>query len=999
MAKQTDIIEYLEALKASRKFSLQVVCHEILPARKGKFSDPENALHPRLANALYKQGIKRLYSHQAQAIDLIQQGCDVVVSTPTASGKSLVYNIPVLNTYLNHHFSHALYLFPLKALAQDQQAILSRLFNAVEGDDGKNERVVSAVYDGDTKPYQRSKLRKDPPPVLITNPDMLHLSLLPYHESWSDYFKNLKYIVIDEIHTYRGLFGAHMAWVLKRLKRIARYYGSNPQFIMLSATVGNPGELGEKLIARKVDVVSRTGAPTSRKHMVFLNPWDSAAHTTAQLLEAAIKRGLRTIVYTKSRKMTELITMWTKPRIGEDAERLSSYRAGFLPEERRKIEHDLAQGRLIGVITTSALELGIDIGDLDLCILVGYPGSIMATWQRSGRVGRAGRESAVIMIGAEDALDQYFMRNPKDFFNRDPENAPLNPYNSRISRQHLHCAAAEIALEKSEALLNESQSIVDEIEDLTLQSVLHQDISTHFWYASRKRPQNHVALRGGGVQMSIIDEKKGEIIGEIDAARALKEAHEGAIYLHQSRTLLVNRLDIDAREVVVTDIKPTYYTRPAANKDTEILECCRTEIVFGCTVSWGRLKVTEQVSGYHKINNFTQKIISRQKLDLPEQIIETEGLWLDLPDHHRLLLEREKMHFMGAIHAVEHAMIAMFPLLILCDRNDIGGISCPHHEQTGTASIFIYDGYAGGAGLTEEAYHLIDKLIRQTEKNIRICPCELGCPSCVHSPKCGSGNRPIDKQASLKLLSSVITDDKAAAPRPESREKIGTIQTSGSDIGTAGSLQAKEPTAMGLETLPSRYCVFDLETKHSAEEVGGWRNAQNMGLSVGVVYDSELDGFVTYFEDEAEQLVQHLFNCHLVVGFNNRRFDYCVLSAYTDQDLFSLPTLDLLEEVKNRLGYRLSLNRLIEQTLGSQKSGDGLQALQWYKEGKFKEIADYCRKDVELTRNLFLYGLDNEHMLFRNKAGKTVRLPLNLDRRILEITALQRSDQGQRRGL
>ncbi len=473
--KSGDIREYLEALKSSRRFGPQVVCHRIIPARQRLYGDLQSPLEPGIMRALTRQGIERLYSHQSLAIDAIRQGKDVIVATPTASGKSHIYNIPVLENHLKNPQAHALYLFPLKALARDQHSALEDLQAEVCLQYGAEKKLFSAIYDGDTSSYDRSKLRKITPPVLITNPEMVHLSLLPYHDSWSLFFRHLKYVVIDEVHTYRGLFGAHMAWVLQRLKRIAAYYQANPQFIMLSATIGNPGQLGSKLIGREVQVIGTTGAPSEKKNILFINPWDSAAHTTAQLLEAALKRGLRTIVYTKSRKMTELITMWTRPRLGDLASRLSSYRAGFLPEERRKIEKDLASGSLLGVISTSALELGIDIGDLDLCILVGYPGSVMATWQRSGRVGRGLGESATILIAAEDALDQHFMRTPEDFFVRDAENAPLNPLNSRISRQHLHCAAAEIPLDRNEPMLVGSPEIQAEITAMTEEAILYQE--------------------------------------------------------------------------------------------------------------------------------------------------------------------------------------------------------------------------------------------------------------------------------------------------------------------------------------------------------------------------------------------------------------------------------------------------------------------------------------------------------------------------------------------
>jgi DEAD/DEAH box helicase domain-containing protein len=970
VTEKSPLISYVQSLTSSAKFSPQIVCQRHIQAIKATYAQPQQPLDQAIASGLRRQGIERLYSHQAQAINAVREGHDLIVATPTASGKSLIYNLPVLETCREDQTAHALYLFPLKALAQDQARTLAALHAAVTGSSvlGKVP-VFTAIYDGDTTTAERARLRKRPPPVLITNPDMLHLSLLPYHDGWSSFFKGLRLVVIDEVHVYRGLFGAHVAWVLRRLQRIAAYYGASPRFIMLSATIGNPGQFAEKLIGRAPLVIDQSGAPAEEKQVLFIKPWDSAAHTSSQLLEAALKRGLRTIVYTKSRKMTELITLWTKPRLGELAVRLSSYRAGFLPEDRREIEQQLADGRLLGVISTSALELGIDIGDLDLCILVGYPGSVMATWQRSGRVGRGGRPSAVILIGGEDALDQYFMLHPEDFFNRPAEHATLDPLNPRISRQHLHCAAAEVVLSEDEPLLNTSNRIRQEVDELTARGILFRDATLPRWHASRKRPQRLFDLRGGGLKLSIIHRNTGEIIGEIDAGRAVHDVHPGAIYLHLTKTLLVVDLNLSGQEVVVEDIKPTYYTRPMVSKQTEIISRFASKSICGLHVSWGSLKVTEQVSGFQKIQQFTGKPIATVPLDLPEQTIETEGLWIDLPPACKQMLEDRQMHFMGAIHAVEHALIAMFPLLILCDRNDIGGISCPYHEQTEHASIFIYDGYAGGAGLAAQAYELIETLIEQTTRCVVSCPCETGCPSCVHSPRCGSGNRPIDKQAALTLLQDI---------RQGCFQHGDALSRTRPDVQGLPLPQRPAPAcfAGGRDALPEHYCVFDLETKRSAQEVGGWHNVEQMGISVGVVYDSKIDGFAAYLEDEIDALIDHLASAAVIVGFNILGFDYRVLAGATGRQLYERPTLDLLKLIQDRLGYRLSLNRLAEQTLGHTKSSDGLQALRWYKQGKIREIVDYCRQDVALTRDLLLFALDNGYLLFSNKAGATVRLPL-----------------------
>ncbi|WP_136806399.1 DEAD/DEAH box helicase [Desulfosediminicola flagellatus] len=980
MNSNTSVVEYLEALRQSRKFGPQVVCHKTLASQSKILAKKLPQLNDLLIKHLKSQGIPALYTHQEEALQHIFNGEDIIAATPTASGKSMIYNLPVVDMLLSDNPGSALYLFPLKALAQDQLRVFETYTHLLPD----KKKTYAAIFDGDTSSYRRRRIREENVSVLFTNPEMLHLSLLPYHGNWIHFFKKLRYIVVDEVHTYRGVLGGHMAWLLRRLQRIASIYGSTPQFIMLSATIGNPTELGEKLTSRKITIISKNGAPSAEKHVLLLNPWDSAAYTASQLLEAAIKRKLRTIVYTQSRKMTELINIWTSPRLGELGDKLSSYRAGFLPEERREIEQKLSSGELYGVISTSALELGIDIGNLDLCILVGYPGSIMATWQRGGRVGRSERVSAIVLIAQEDALDQYFMRNPEDFFGRQVESATLNEYNTSIMSQHLHCCAAESPLLAGEVLL-ENDVVQEIVQNLTRESVLLQAADGTKWFASRKYPQRHVSLRGGGNQLSIINGDSGEIIGEIDSNRAMKECHPGAIYIHRARTWIVLNLDFEGREVVVSEKKPSFFTRPMSNKNTTILDTVKRTMSFQARVSFGNLKVTEQVTGFQKRNNSTQKLIATIPLDLPEQTIETEGIWLDIPDYIKQSLEQDKYHFMGAIHALEHAMIAVFPLLVLCDRNDIGGISCPLHEQTEEATVFIYDGHAGGVGLSEEAFEKIDELLKQTDQIIRSCSCETGCPSCVHSPKCGSGNRPIDKVACLRLLELLLQPGAAVD------NAFNDVDLPGQENVTLHISSVALPTVkvkteyLGLSVLPERYGVFDLETIRSADEVGGWHHAERMGVSLGVIYDSQLDGCITYLEHEVDDLIKHLQQLDLVIGFNNKRFDNRVLSGYSSIDLNQLPTLDLLEQVTNQLGYRLSLDRMVEHTLGVKKSADGLQALAWYKEGRIDLIQQYCKKDVELTRDLMRFILENRHCLFKNKSGMIVRLPLYLDKPIQAV--------------
>ncbi|MBW2466073.1 MAG: DEAD/DEAH box helicase [Deltaproteobacteria bacterium] len=956
------VAEYLHALKSSPRLGQQVVHHEELIERTPVFGKNRIEWPGALEYALGRMGIPALYQHQAAATDAIRRGENVIVATPTASGKSLIYNLPVFEQIMRSPDSTALYLFPLKALAQDQLRTLNELISLLP----EELRPGAAVYDGDTTAYQRKKLREKTPNILITNPDMLHLSMLGYHSSWGNFFARLSHVILDEVHTYRGIFGSHMAWVLRRLKRICSYYGSAPKFILSSATVANPGELAHDLLGEDAVVISESGAPRARRHFVFINPLDSAATAASQLIEASLKRGLRTIVYTQSRKLTELVSIWTKQRLGPLADKLTSYRAGYLPEERREIEARLSAGSLLGVIATSALELGIDIGDLDICILVGYPGTVMTTWQRGGRVGRKENESLIILLGIEDSLDQHFMRNPKDFFSREVEATVLNPANKTIVRRHLICAAAEQPIKTDEPLVQD-ENIRKIVEALTAEASLLLTADGKYWVGSRKYPHREVDLRGSGQTFVIRNQVDGSALGEIDFMRSLKECHPGAVYLHRGKTWLITGLELDTHEVTALRKNVNYFTRTLGSKTTEILQTYRTMDLHNFRVSFGYLRVTDTVTGFQRRLVAGQKLISTESLDLPPLVFETEGLWLEIPEAIQKRIEREQYHFMGGIHALEHGAIAIFPLLVLCDRNDVGGIAHPFHEQLSRAAVFIYDGYPGGVGLARKAFEKIDELLHLTHRTINDCTCELGCPSCVHSPKCGSGNRPIDKQSALEILNDLLKNEKKPA-----------IDSKQVPPGSGMEFRVRGPEKQIAQSEPpARYGVFDVETKRSAAEVGGWHRAERMGISVAVLYDSVSGSFKTYLEKDVPDLVNDMQSYELVIGFNNKRFDNRVLSAYTVFNLASLPTLDIMEVITERLGYRLSLDRLAEHTLGVKKSADGLQALQWYKEGKIDEIINYCSQDVKITRDLFLFGLKNRYLLFRNKAGSVVRLPVD----------------------
>ncbi|OGR28690.1 MAG: DEAD/DEAH box helicase [Desulfobacterales bacterium RIFOXYA12_FULL_46_15] len=956
---------YIEALKKYKGFLQDIVCHKTLGSREARFASKNPEFKNDLSSLLKFLGIKKIYHHQKTAMDLIFKGIHTVIATPTASGKSLIYNLPVIDRLMEDPASCALYLFPLKALARDQLNTVQNLLRITcELHPGAPE-LKAAVYDGDISQYRKTKIRKDPPHILLSNPEMLHLSMLAHHHLWESFFRNLKFVVVDEVHTYRGVMGSNMAWVFRRLQRICRFYGSNPVFIFCSATIANPAGLCEKLTGLEVCVVDESFAPVGKKDIILMRGLEGAANTAIALIHAAVYRNLRIICYTQSRKITELIALWASKRAPGFSGRISAYRAGFLPEERRIIEERLSTGELLAVVSTSALELGIDIGNLDICILVGYPGTIMSTWQRAGRVGRAGQDSALILIAHEDALDQYFINHPDIFFNMPPEKAVINPENKVILSRHLECAAAELSLHKTDSFLC-SETVQKALAGLEYNAKLLKSRDGDFWHAARKSPHREVNLRGTGKSLTIFIEKTKQVLGEIDRHRSYFETHEGAVYLHRGESYVITLFDYETGVIEVKRQDVQYFTRARSSKSTTIIKLLKTSFVKGTRIGYGTLKIIEHVTGYEKKLVANQKSLGIIPLDLPKLEFETEGLWIEISDHVRDYIESKMMHFMGGIHAIEHAAIGIMPLLVMTDRNDLGGISTPFHPQVGKAAVFIYDGVPGGLGLTEQAYEDAKALIQKTFETIAGCRCETGCPACVHSPKCGSGNRPIDKASALKILEQILNHEKSES-LDEVRESVIEFATefpSKSDLTPyhAGDL---------------RYGVLDIETRRSAEEVGGWNRAEKMGVSCAILYDSKKDSYQEYFQDDIELLCQDLTQFDLIVGFNIIRFDYKVLSGLSDFDFSSLPTLDILVKVHERLGYRLSLDHLATETLGCRKSADGLMALKWWEQGEIEKIVAYCRQDVQVTKDLYLFGKQNQFLLLKNKAGQGVRIPVN----------------------
>jgi DEAD/DEAH box helicase domain-containing protein len=933
MNPRSTIDNYIQSLNASQRLSSQIVFQKTLSACAPLWTVPKKPWPESMMHMLHAIGINKLYQHQVKAIDYIRCGQHVMVATPTASGKTLIYNLPVLEKIHTNVHSNALYIFPLKALAQDQL----RMFQMMAEHCG-HLKPTAKIYDGDTSAWHRKRIRETPPNVVLTNPEMLHLSILAHHPKWASLLSNLETVVVDEVHTYRGVMGSHVAQIFRRFRRICELYGASPTYIFSSATVANPSQLAEQLTGLSVTTITQSGAPMGKRCLVFIDPQTSPAQAAILLLKAALSRGLRTIVYTQSRKMAELIALWAGSQSGPFASRISAYRAGLLPQERREIESRLASGDLLAVISTSALELGIDIGDLDLCLLVGYPGSVVSTWQRGGRVGRSGQDCAIILIAGEDALDQYFMRNPHDFIRRKPEAAVVNPFNSEIIGKHLVCAATELPLKADEAFVKE-EDIQKSITKLEKKGELLRSADGNRIFSSRKAPHRSIDLRGAGKKFQILSTRSGEPRGEIDAFRAFRETHPGAVYLHKGDTFIVDQLELDAATVKVSRAQVNYYTRVRADKRTDILEVYDERSVYGTDVYFGHIKVTDQVTEYETWDIQTKTLRNRYPLDLPPQIFETHGLWFKISPNIQLEIESRHLDYMGGLHAMEHAAIGIFPLLVMADRNDLGGLSTMYHPQVGGAAIFIYDGIPGGAGMARQAFGQAEQLLEYTHKAIYECPCDAGCPSCVHSPKCGSGNRPMDKTAAILILEYLQGQAKGKKPTiiPKAQPQKRSHSPADDQVLDQQAFSVKI-AAQAIENI--YYGVFDLETQYSAAEVGGWHRADQMGISCAVLYDSREKLYLTFREDKVDKFLDQLRQFELVVGFNVKRFDYHVLGGYTNFNFNTINTLDILEDVYSYLGFRISLAHFAEITLNAKKTADGLQALQWWKEGRIAEIID-----------------------------------------------------------
>ena len=770
-----DVRAFLDEIRRSPAYQGQIVHERFLPPRPARYG----ALHPPLPDvltqALARQGITGFYRHQSEAVTAVRAGGHTVVVTATASGKTLTYNLPVLETLLADPSARALYVYPTKALAQDQHDALAEF--GVAG-------LRFGTYDGDTPQPTRRELREHAQ-IILTNPDMLHVGILPQHARWRGVFAHLRYVVIDDAHVYRGVFGSHVANVIRRLRRVCRLHGSAPVFILTSATMANPKEFAEGLLGLPVRVIDDDGAPSGPKWFVLWNPpliddartrRRSASTEATALFSQLVRDGVRTIVFTPARKMTELVFRYARyalqERAPELAARIGPYRAGYLPEERRAIERRLFDGDLIGVVSTSALELGIDVGGLDAALLVGFPGTIASTWQRAGRAGRGTGDALIVLVALEDALDQYLMRYPDDLFERPVERAVIDPHNPYILAGHLRCAAAEVPLGAADDAIF-GPRIGEIARVLEEQGELRQYRGRWYWRGSGY-PATDVAVRSAsGDTFRIMDEARGRLIGTVDRARAFEQVHPGAIYLHQGEPYLIHRLDLGARLASAAATDAEHYTQPRSDTQLDILTVEQQRSWGSTTVCFGMVEVATQVLGFVRKRLFSDEVLGEESLDLPEERLRTKAVWLTIPEKLAGELRRLGLDLAGGIHAVEHAAIGLLPLFAMCDRWDLGGVSYPMYPDLGAAAIFIYEGHPGGVGITDTGYALLDEWLTATLRTIETCPCEAGCPSCIQSPKCGNLNEPLDKRAAIILLRGLLARDRTARVPHAARQRTG----------------------------------------------------------------------------------------------------------------------------------------------------------------------------------------------------------------------------------
>jgi DEAD/DEAH box helicase domain-containing protein len=787
------IEEIIQTWKRSRNLSPCITDLKVFKKKEGEYRPFPNFIHPHLRQVLEKEGVERLYSHQAEAIEAVQEGKDVVVVTPTASGKTLCYNLPVLNSKLNTPFLKAFYLFPTKALSQDQMFELQKLIQQI------GKPLATFTYDGDTPSDARQAIRSQGD-IVITNPDMLHTGILPHHTKWMTFFQNLKFVVIDELHTYRGVFGSHVTNVLRRLDRICRFYGSKPQFICCSATIANPKELAERLLEREVFLIDQNGAPSSEKTFIFINPpvinkelgiRRSPVQMARRLASPFIEKGIQTILFATSRLNVEILTKYLKDRFEkrlEEKGRIRGYRGGYLPEVRREIEKGLRDKDVKAVVSTNALELGIDIGDLDACLIVGYPGTIASTYQQAGRAGRRSENSVAVLIARSQPLDQFIIENPDYFFGRSPEHGLINPDNLLILLSHIQCAAFELPFNDGEKFGRED--LGEMLKYLEEKGALHHK-GQHWYWTRDAYPAEKVSLRSASEENFVVvdtsrkkvgkNRLREEVIAEVDFTSAHTTLYEGAVYLCESELYTVEKLDYPNRRAYVRKTQGDYYTDAIDYTDVSILEGFERKQEKGIVFEHGEVKVVTRVVGYKKIKFYTLENLGYGKIELPDLQFHTTSYWITFKRDLVENLPYHRLEIIEGILGLGYAFHSMAALHLMCDPHDLNRCvgdrgakwflrlsrdSKGIYSFFGTSeempkekmdlfepTLFLYDNYPGGMGFSHQLFDDTRILLEKTMAIISKCECRYGCPSCV-GPTKEIGEK--SKEAALALLKEIL---------------------------------------------------------------------------------------------------------------------------------------------------------------------------------------------------------------------------------------------------
>ena len=761
------VVEQMEALRQKPDSPITAIRRQ--PAREGKFAGLPAEVDERLRKVLAERGISRLYTHQAEAFERIRRGENVVLVTPTASGKTLCYNLPVLNQLLEDPNACALYLFPTKALAEDQLAEFHGLAGAAGSD------IRAFTYDGDTPQDARRAIRRRAS-VVLTNPDMLHAGVLPHHTRWARFFENLRFIVIDELHTYRGVFGSHAANVLRRLKRICEFYGSKPRFICCSATIANPQELAEALIEQPVSAIAENGAPSGEKYFVFYNPpvvnrqlgiRRSYIAETRRIAQTFLDRGQQTLVFANNRLAMEILVRYLKDTYEQGpipGSAIRGYRGGYLPRERREIERQLRAGEILGVVATNALELGIDIGSLDAVVLAGYPGSIASTWQRAGRAGRRHSLSMTVLTASSAPLDQYIIEHPDYFFGASPEHAHINPDNLEILIGHLKCAAFELPIQDGEKFgPHATEDLCKFLEEV---GVLHHAGKSWHW-TSESYPADAISLRKITSDNFVVVDITGEprVIGQVDFNPALTSLHEKAIYLHEGKLFHVERFDYEERKAYVKSVECDYYTDAIDYTQVKILETFDSVVMAAASAHHGEVRLNRQIVGFKKIKFYTNENVGAGKLSMPEQEMHTSAFWLHFPEEFLARLsEYAPADKKNGLAGLGNALRTIASLLLMCDPRDLG-VTIGSDRESGAGefepNVYLYDNYPGGIGQSEPLYRLRRTLAEKSKELLEACPCEAGCPSCV-GPVGEVGERA--KEVALRLAGELINRTEASTP-------------------------------------------------------------------------------------------------------------------------------------------------------------------------------------------------------------------------------------------